>query len=74
MLSVIFSLIFNEVLIFLHNCLDSTHTNCPTATRGVFSVRKGKICHFMVTVIATLQKYNHTNYVEKPATSREITS
>jgi hypothetical protein len=37
MLSVnIFSLIFNEVLISLHHCLDSTHTNRPAGTREVF--------------------------------------
>jgi hypothetical protein len=68
-----FSLIFNEVLIF--QCLDSTHTNCPAATRGVFSVTKDKIYHFMVVMIAKLQKFyntpkilyknNHTNYIEK---------
>jgi hypothetical protein len=33
MLSVIFFLIFNEVLISLHSCLDLTHINCPAATR-----------------------------------------
>jgi hypothetical protein len=65
------------VLISLHSYLDSTHTNYPTATCGAFSVTKGKICYFMVTMIATLQKfynitkilykYNHINYVEKPA-------
>jgi hypothetical protein len=33
----IFSLISNEVSISLHRCLDSTHTNYPTATRGVFN-------------------------------------
>jgi hypothetical protein len=27
----IFSLISNKVLISLHNCLDSTYTNCPAA-------------------------------------------
>jgi hypothetical protein len=32
-----FSLIFNEVLIFLHRWLNSTHTNCLTATREVFN-------------------------------------
>jgi hypothetical protein len=31
----IFSLIFNEVLISLHRCLDSTHTNCPTERVGI---------------------------------------
>jgi hypothetical protein len=36
----IFSLIFNEVLISLHSCLDSTHTNCSVATRGVFKILK----------------------------------
>jgi hypothetical protein len=33
----IFSLISNEVLISLHSCLDSTHINCPVATHGVFN-------------------------------------
>jgi hypothetical protein len=33
----IFSLISNEVLISLHNCLDSTHTNCPATMCGVFN-------------------------------------
>jgi hypothetical protein len=84
MFSVILFLISNEVLISLHNCLDSTHTNCPAATRGIFLVIKGKICHFMVIVIATLQKFyntakflyknRHTNYVEKPAASCGVTN
>jgi hypothetical protein len=33
----IFSLISNEVLISLHHCLDSTHTNYTAATHGVFN-------------------------------------
>jgi hypothetical protein len=33
----IFPLISNEVLIYLHRYLDSTHTNYPAATRGVFN-------------------------------------
>jgi hypothetical protein len=33
----IFSLIFNKVLISLHHSLDSTHTNYPAGTRGVFN-------------------------------------
>jgi hypothetical protein len=38
MLSVnIFSLISNKMLISLHRCLDSTHTNCHVATRDVFN-------------------------------------
>jgi hypothetical protein len=38
MLSVnIFSLISNEILISLHRCLDSIHTNYLTVTRGVFN-------------------------------------
>jgi hypothetical protein len=38
MLSVdIFSLISNEVLISLHRYLDSTHTNYPAITHGVFN-------------------------------------
>jgi hypothetical protein len=38
MLSVnIFPLIFNEVLISLHHCLDLTHTNYPVVMRGVFN-------------------------------------
>jgi hypothetical protein len=58
----IFSLISNEVLILsLHNCLDSTHINCPAAMHEIFSVTKGKICHFMVTLIATLQKFYNSN-------------
>jgi hypothetical protein len=32
-----FSLIFNKMLISLHHSLDSTHTNYPAATRGVFN-------------------------------------
>jgi hypothetical protein len=36
-ISNIFSLIFNKVLIFLHSCLDSTHTNYLAGTRGVFN-------------------------------------
>jgi hypothetical protein len=36
-ISNIFSLFFNEVLISLHSYLDSTHTNCSTATCGVFN-------------------------------------
>jgi hypothetical protein len=80
----IFSLIFNEVLISLYNGLYSIHTNCPATMCCVFSVTKDKICHFMVTLIATLQKiyniikilykYNYINYVEKSAVSREDTS
>jgi hypothetical protein len=39
MLSVnIFSLIFNEVLISLYRCLDSTHTNYPTAMCGYSTI------------------------------------
>jgi hypothetical protein len=38
MLSVnIFSLIFNEMLISLHCCLDSTHINCLAAVRVVLN-------------------------------------
>jgi hypothetical protein len=38
MLSVnIFPLISNEMLISLHHCLDSTHTNYPVATLEVFN-------------------------------------
>jgi hypothetical protein len=33
----IFPLIFNEVLISLHHCLDLTHTNCSAATHRVFN-------------------------------------
>jgi hypothetical protein len=48
----------------------------------LFSVTKGKICHFMVTVIATLQKFynaakilykhSHINYVERLVASRKL--
>jgi hypothetical protein len=34
----IFSLISNEVLILLHNYLDPTDTNYPAAMRGVFKI------------------------------------
>jgi hypothetical protein len=54
MLSVIFYLIFNEVLIYLDSCLDLIHINYPVTTRMVFSVTKDKICHFMITVIIIL--------------------
>jgi hypothetical protein len=33
----IFSLIFNKVLISLYNCLDSAHTNYPTTTYEIFN-------------------------------------
>jgi hypothetical protein len=84
LLVILFFKIFNEVLKFLHSCLDSTHTNYPTEMCEVSSVTKGKIYHFMVTMIATLQKfyntikilykYNHTNYIEKLAASRRVIS
>jgi hypothetical protein len=50
----IFSLIFNEVLISLYNCLDLTHINCPATTRGVFNILYKKIVNPIIFVIHVL--------------------
>jgi hypothetical protein len=50
-ISNIFSLIFNKVLISLHNWLDSTHTNCHVATRGVFNFLYKETMDLIIFVI-----------------------
>jgi hypothetical protein len=57
MLSVIF-LISNTVLISLHSCLDSTHTNCPTATHGAFNFLYKEIIDPIIYVIHVLRLSN----------------
>jgi hypothetical protein len=46
--------ISNEVLISLHNCLDSIHTNCPEATREVFNFLYKKTTKATIFVIHVL--------------------
>jgi hypothetical protein len=51
----IFSLISNEVLISLHNRLDSTHTNCPATTCGVFNFLYKETMNPIIFVIYVLR-------------------
>jgi hypothetical protein len=56
MLSVIFfKKNFNEVLISLHNCLDSIHTNCPVATCGIFNFLYKDIADSIIFIIHVLR-------------------
>jgi hypothetical protein len=55
MLTVIF---FHEVLIFLHSCLDSTHTNCSTAMCMVFNFLYKNIVDPIVFIIHMLRLSN----------------
>jgi hypothetical protein len=54
----IFSLNFNEVLISLHSCLDSIHINCPAATRGVFNFLYKETVDPIIFVIHVLRLSN----------------
>jgi hypothetical protein len=56
----IFSLIFNEVLISLHSCLDSTYTNCATAMRGVFKFLYKETADPIIFIIGLPIKANKT--------------
>jgi hypothetical protein len=59
MLSVIFFfLISNEVLISLHSCLDSTHTNCHAAMRVVFNFLNKEIACPIIFVNQMLRLSN----------------
>jgi hypothetical protein len=59
MLSVIFfSLISNEVLIFLHSCLDSTHTNCLVATHRVFNFLYKETANHIIFIIHVMRLSN----------------
>jgi hypothetical protein len=57
-LSVIFFLISNEVLIFLYSCLDSNHINCPTATGGTFKFLYKEIAYPIIFIIHVLRLLN----------------
>jgi hypothetical protein len=54
----IFSLIFNAVLISLHNCLDLTHRNCPVTTHEVFNFLYKKIVDSIIFIIHVLRLLN----------------
>jgi hypothetical protein len=54
----IFSLIFNEVLISLHSCLDSTYTNYPATMCGVFRFLYKEIVYPIIFVIHMLKQLN----------------
>jgi hypothetical protein len=53
----IFSLISNEVLIFLYSCLDSTYINYPTATHGLFNFLYKEIMNPIIFVYAEIIEY-----------------
>jgi hypothetical protein len=50
-----FSLISNKVLISLHSYLGSTHTNYPTATRELFNFLYKKIMIHIIFIIHVLK-------------------
>jgi hypothetical protein len=56
--STIFYLIFNEVLIFLHSYLNSTHINYPTTTGGVSNFLYKEIMNHIIFVIYVLRLSN----------------
>jgi hypothetical protein len=51
-------LIFNEVLISIHSCLDSTHINYPTATDKLFNFLYTKTAYSIIFVIHMLRLSN----------------
>jgi hypothetical protein len=55
-LSVIFFLISNEVLISLYSCLDSNHINCPTG--GIFKFLYKKTAYPIIFIIHVLRLLN----------------
>jgi hypothetical protein len=57
-ISNIFSLISNAVLISLHSCLDLTYTNYPAATRGVFNFLYKEIVDPIIFIIHVLRLLN----------------
>jgi hypothetical protein len=46
------------MLIFLYNCLYSTHRNCPTATHGVFNFLYKVIADSIIFIIHVLRPSN----------------
>jgi hypothetical protein len=54
----IYSLISNAMLISLHSCLDSTHKNCPGATRGVLNFFYKRIVDPIIFAIYVLRLSN----------------